>query len=425
MAITINDQPYTWTPRGQKLIYDLSSTNSGNTGFKFGIEVLDVGANKTYNFYLDPSPDGHAYFDLNPLVNLLNKENTAIHATVATEHTEPVGNSWNRYEMLFTEWWVIGGILTENDGVNNAATTAVYNGYLQPSEGYRPNVFGSSNKDIKIVNNATSDYMQSDRRFDTFTFAMAQSLGITPSTNSVFIPCFSSDWGLLFVTGVDDYVPSAPASYRIQIFGTSTASAFITFTPSPQIGIPCFPQNLKNSTNPSVPDPLSLNWDYYIISAYNGGSRVSKEYYFFNAEKFGQYDCRYNYVRLAWVNSRGGWDYYNFIKKNEFTNQIERKQFKRVLFNGTNTIFSRYDRQLYDRSNVVTRVLSITSDWVQEEEFVFLRSLMVSNQVHIVTATGGHIPVSMDENNFLERKERNNKVYNVALKVSCSQDYWT
>ena len=424
MAITINTEPYTWTPRGQKLIYDLTSTNSGNTGFKFGIEVNDVAAGKTYTFFLDPSPDGHAYFDLNPLVILLNKEDTAIHATTATVHTEPEGNSWKSYELTFREWWVIGGVLTENDGVTATATTAVYNGYLQPIEGYRPNVFGSSNKEVKIANNVNSDYMQSDRRFDTFNFSLAQSLGITPGANTVFIPTNQSDWGLLFVTGSDEYCsPTAIDSYRVEVFGSSSASAFVPFTASPQVGIPCYPQNLKNSTDPLVPDPLSLGWDYYIISAYNGGTRVSKQYYFFNTEKFGQYDCRYEYKRLAWTNSRGGWDYFNFIKKNEITNNIERKQYKRVLFNGTSTIFSRYDRQVFDRQNIVTQTLSLASDWVQENEFEFLRSLMVSNQVHLVNSTGGHVPVSVEESSFLERKERNGKLYNVTLKVGYSQDY--
>jgi hypothetical protein len=424
MAITINTEPFTWTPRGQKLIYDLTSTNSGNTGFKFGIEVNDVAAAKTYTFFLDPSPDGHAYFDLNPLVILLNKEDTAIHATVTTVHTEAEGNSWKSYELTFREWWVIGGVLTENDGVTATATTAVYNGYLQPIEGYRPNVFGSSNKEVKIANNVNSDYMQSDRRFDTFNFSLAQSLGITPGSNTVFIPAFNSDWGLLFVTGSDEFCsPTTITRYRVEVFGTTPASAFVPFTASPQVGIPCYPQNLKNSTDALVPDPISLGWDYYIISAYNGGTRVSKQYYFFNTEKFGQYDCRYEYKRLAWTNSRGGWDYFNFIKKNEVTNNIERKQYKRVLFNGTSTIFSRYDRQVFDRQNIVTQTLSLASDWVQENEFEFLRSLMVSNQVHLVDATGNHIPVSVEESTFLERKERNGKLYNVTLKVGYSQDY--
>jgi hypothetical protein len=123
------------------------------------------------------------------------------------------------------------------------------------------------------------------------------------------------------------------------------------------------------------------------------------------------------------VSSRGGWDYFNFIKKNEFTNSIERKQFKRVLFNGTNTIFTRYDRQQVDRQNIVTRTLSIASDWVQENEYIFLRSLLVSNQVHLINESGGHIPVSVEESTFLERKERNGKLYNVTFKIQYSQDY--
>jgi hypothetical protein len=429
MAITINTQPYTWTPRGQKLIYDLSSDNTGNTGFKFGISVLDNGTGKTYEFYLDAAPDGRAYFDLNPLVNLRNNEATAIHSQTAAQHTEPEGDSWKSYDLTFTEWWLVAGVLTENEGVSETATTAVYNGYLQPIDGYRPNVFSSSDRIIKIAVNNTADYLQSDRRYNTHTWAMAESFGITPSTDTVFIPAFNTDWGLLFLIGDDEYcTPNTATKYRVELFNAAGApsSASVTFTPSPQVGIPCFPANLINSTVPSMPDPSASGWRYYRIFAMNTAeNRISKLYYFYNAEEYGQYDCRYNYVRLAWVNSRGGWDYQNFIKKNEITNNIERKQFKRVLYNGTSSIFSRFDRQKFDRQNIVTQTLTITSDWIQENEFVFLRSLMASNEVQIVLTDGTQVPVSMDENSFLERKERNGKLYNVTFKITYSQDYWS
>jgi len=428
MAITIDDQPYTWTPRGQKLIYALSSDNSGNTGFKFGIEVVDVAAAKTYNFYLDASPDGSAYFDLNPLVNLLNDESTAIHATTAATHVELEGNSWKSYELTFTEWWLVGGILTENEGVSEAATTAVYNGYLQPINGYKPNVFSSTDKSIKIPNNANSDYLQSDRLVNTHVWPLAESLGVTPSSNTVFIPTYETDYGLLFFQGVDTYsTPNNVTRYLITLkdsAGTVT-SLYVNVDGSPQEGIPCYPQNLKNSTVPSIPDPTSNGFQYYEVSAWSASARVSKLYVFYNAEEYGQYDCRFDKIRVAWVSSRGGWDYFNFIKKSENTNNVERKQFKRVLMNGTSTIFSRYDRQLYDRANIVTRTLTINSDWLQENEYIFLRSLIASNQVHIVTSNGTHIPVSVDENSFLERRERNGKLYNVTLKLSYSQDYWS
>ena len=238
MAITINTQPYTWTPRGQKLIYDLSSSNSGNTGFKFGISVLDNGTGKTYEFYLDPAPDGRAYFDLNPLVNLRNRENTSIHSQGAAQHTEPEGDSWKSYDLTFTEWWIVGGVLTVNEGVSETATTAVYNGYLQPINGYRPNVFSSSDRTIKIAVNNTADYLQSDRRYNTHTWAMAESFGITPSTDTVFIPAFNTDYGLLFLIGDDEYcTPNTATKYRVELFDAAGApsSLSVTFIPSTQI----------------------------------------------------------------------------------------------------------------------------------------------------------------------------------------------
>jgi len=206
----------------------------------------------------------------------------------------------------------------------------------------------------------------------------------------------------LFCQGIDTYSsPNTAANYRVELWNSfgAPSSVIVPLDGSPQEGIPCYPANLVNSLVGSMPDPSGVNgWRYYRVSLQNASSqRVSKFYYFYNAELYGQYDCRYNNVRVAWVSSRGGWDYFNFIKKSEVTNQIERKQFKRVLMNGTASIFSRYDRQNFDRANIVTRTITINSDWVQENEYIFLRSLLVSNQVHIVNSDGTHIPVSVEE----------------------------
>jgi hypothetical protein len=428
MAITINDQPYTWTPRGQKLIYDLSSDNTGNIGFKFGISVEDVAAGKTYDFYLDPSPDGHVYFDLNPLVNLRNAEGLTIHATTSASYTEPEGNSWRSYNLIFTEWWIIGGVLTQNEGVSEATTTAVYNGYLQPTNGYRPNVFASSDRTIKICNNNLQDYLQSDRQVNTHVWPMAKSFGITPDTTTIFIPTLETDYGLLFLQGIDTYSsPNNVTRYLVQLTDEdgATSSLYVPVNGDPQEGIPVGPQNLKNSLVPSMPDPTANGFIFYKVSAWDASARVSKYYIFYNAEKYGQFDCRYTPIRVAWVCSRGGWDYQNFIKKNEVTNQIERKQYKRVLFNGTGTIFTANDRQQFDRQNVVTRTLTINSDWLQENEYIYLRSLMASNQVEIINTNGTSTPVSVEDTSFLERREKNGKLYNITLKLSYSQDYWS
>lgn len=54
MAITINDQPYAWALRGQKLMIIATSTNTAQVGFRYGVDVT-IGA-KVYSFYLSAAP---------------------------------------------------------------------------------------------------------------------------------------------------------------------------------------------------------------------------------------------------------------------------------------------------------------------------------------------------------------------------------
>jgi len=186
-----------------------------------------------------------------------------------------------------------------------------------------------------------------------------------------------------------------------------------------------YPANINDSASTEKPS-MYPGWRYYVINILNASNAVRSAYYvFYNAELYGQWDCRYAPVRLAWVNSRSGWDYFNFIKKNEITNSIERKQYKQTRWRGESPFYQSNDRVLTDRQTIVTQTLQVTSDWVQENEYVFLRGLLVSNQVHIVLDDGTCLPVSIDETSFLERKERNGKLYNIVLKVKYSQDYWS
>jgi hypothetical protein len=131
---------------------------------------------------------------------------------------------------------------------------------------------------------------------------------------------------------------------------------------------------------------------------------------------------------LGWVNSRGGWDYFNFTKKSEVSNEIQRKPYRKVLFNGTPTIFSTNDRGKTDRRNLVEQVITATSDYITEAEFALLRSLMVSNQVTWLSTDQGkaiEIPVNMEDTSYVEKKIRDGKLYNVTIKFKAANEYWT
>lgn len=428
MAITINDQPYEWALRGQKLMVIATSTETAQVGFRYGVDVT-VGANG-YNFFVSAAPDGKLYFDLAPLVDDLRNEEQ-LNQHFATDDTV---DDQSKISVSFTisEYWIVSGVLTLNEGSTvSGDSMLVVNGYFQVIDGYKPNVLTGTQKVKQSLTNNTS-YMMSDRNNQTSPFYLSASWGFGNATNSIWIPVLESDYGLVSIPGNATYLSNNLAhKYRITIFSSAgiPTSQEIVLNDYDIEALPLYPANLNDWTALTVKPSLFPNWKCYTVAVMTAASvQVSETYIFYNTAVYGQCDCNNDNIRLGWVNSRGGWDYFNFTKKSEFTDEIERKTYRKVLFNGTTTVFSANDRGLQERRNLAQQVLSITSDYITEGEFLFLRSLLVSNQVTWLTEDAGKpvaIPVKMDDTSYVEKKTRDGKLYNVTLKVRIANQYWT
>jgi hypothetical protein len=428
MAITIEDQPYTWALRGQKLMIVASSTEIAQVGFKYGVEVNVQGV--PYNFYLNPAPDGRLYFDMQPLFDTMrNYEPQNFH--FATDDTQQ-DDSALTYDFKLFEWWIVDGVFTENEGSRvDGVDGIVVNGYFQVIDGYKPNVETGSQK-VKQSLTSTSSYVMSDRNNNTSPFYLSQTWSFGDAINSIWIPVLEKDYGVLSIPGNDTYLSNNVATqFRITIFSSAGAptSQTIALNGYDIENLPIYPANLNDWTGLTVAPSLFPNWRCYQVRVLNaGGTSVSASYIFYNAHDYGQSDCNWDNMRLGWVNSRGGWDYFNFTKKSETTNEIERKQYRKVLFNGTPQIFMANDRSLLQRQNLAQQVLTVTSDYITEGEFQLLRSLLVSNQVTWLTEDAGktiEIPVNIEDTSFVEKKNRDGKQYNVTLRVRLSNPYWT
>lgn len=429
MAITIEDQPYKWAVRGQKLMVIASSTETAQTGFRYGVEV--VIDSKTYNFYLPAAPDGRLYFDLAPLLDdMRNYEPLNFH--FSTDDTVD-DLSKKTIDFTLTEWWLVGGILTEAEGSAEVGEQMIaINGYYQVIDGYKPNVETGSQK-VKYSLTSNTSLAMSDRQTDTHGWYLAQSWGFasTPNANAIWIPAFESDYGVLSIPGNDTYLSNnTPLTISITIYSSAgvPSSNSITLNNYDIEALPVYPANLNDWAGLTVKPSLFANWRCYQVRLFNGITQKSINYIFYNAAKYGQSDCHNDKIRLGWVNSRGGWDYFNFTKRSEITDEIERKNYRKVLFNGTTSVFSSNDRGLQERRNMVQQVLSVTSDYITEGEFKLLRSLLVSNQVTWLTNDAGkvvEVPVKIDDTTYTEKKTRDGKLYNVTLKVRIANEYWT
>mgnify|MGYP000075483608 CR=1 FL=1 len=429
MAITINDQPYTWALRGQKLMIVAISDEVGNTGFKYGVEVILNGL--PYQFYLSPAPDDRLYFDMSPLLDTMrNSEPQNFH--FATDNTQ-VDTSGITLTFTLTEWWIVAGVLQENAGSSiNGNNALAVNGYFQVIDGYKPNV-QTGGAAVKQSLTNTSSRAMSDRTVNTSPFYLSQSWGFGAATNSIWIPALNEDYGVLSIPGNDTYLTNntTAVSFRIQIFSSTgvPTSQTIALSGFDIENLPVYPANLNDWTGLTVKPSLFPNWRCYTVTVLNGaGNNVTESYIFYNTHDYGQADCNFDNIRLGWVNSRGGWDYFNFTKKSEITNEIERKTFRKVLFNGSTSIFTANDRTLTQRQNLVQQVLTVTSDYITEGEFILLRSLLASNQVTWLTEYDSkfiEIPVNIDDTSYVEKRTSDGKLYNVTLKVRMSNQYNT
>jgi hypothetical protein len=426
MAITINDQPYPWAVRGQKLMIIARSDEAAQPGFRYGVQIILQGS--PYNFFVPAAPDERLYFDMQSLVNdMRNSEPVNYH--LATDSTKN-DSSKITYDFTLTEWWIVNGVLTQNEGSEvNGENGIIINGYYQVKDGYKPSP-ESGNASVKYSLTNTSSYAMSDRIVGTNNWPMIYTFG--SNNNNVMIPVFESDYGVLCIPGNDTYLSNNAAdNVLIQILSSAgvPTSQSIPLANWDIEALPVYPANLNDWTGLTVKPSLFPNWRYYQVVVRNAtNGQVSDSYIFYNAKAYGQSDCHWDNIRLGWVNSRGGWDYFNFIKKSEKTDEIQRKQYRQVLFNGGPSMFSTNDRGKTDRRSLVEQVITATSDYISEGEFTLLRSLMVSNQVTWLSSDQGkpiEIPVNIDDTSYVERKLRDGKLYNVTIKFRIANEYWT
>lgn len=426
MAITIEDQPYGWSPRGQKLMIVASSTETAQDGFRYGISITNSTTSKTYQFLLPPSIDGRMYFDLQSLVQLRNNEDTTLHSHLVQDVWTETGGAWNLFGFNVSEYWIVAGVLTQNPESDVAGTNiTVINGYYQVSDGYKP----SANAGVQAVKyslTSIDSYLMSDRTINT----VLNRYLVGPSANNVFIPVREEDYGMMFLPANDSWLTSNDTlQYRIILYDSAYDShigSFITIPTTVMAGLPIYPANINADDGYDVKPSDFPHWKYYRVNVKgSSGAQTSMNYIFFNACEFNLCDCNFENIRLGWVNSRSGWDYFNFSKRSEATSEIDRKIYRRNLFNNTPTIFNSYDRGLYQRENLVQRTMSITSNYIQQGEFTLLRSLLVSNQVHWIHDDGTFTPINIDDTSFTEKNTADGKLYNVTLKIRMANEYWS
>ena len=408
MAITINDQPYQYTPIGQRLMIVVSSDNVGETGFRY---VFDFGA---FQVNVQANANGKGMLDLAPIFReqLQHDAGTASESNIGIEYTSVANIS-----CTIKEGWLVDGVfVVSGSGMADIDDVYAFLAEYQIADKYKPN------PNSRYALNNTNKYLLSERTNDTHKWIEASARGL--SQDWVYIPTRLNDYGQLYsISNNGLLVENEATDLFVSTYDDSNtlieATNYTLFTDDNSVSrLGAYPQNLINDGADFT------HVKYYTIQA--GASieppiytPVSRVYCFYIVPD----DCRFDNVRIGWSNTCGGVDYFNFTKKSELSFNYDRKQYQKVVgdYNASTFGFNTYDRGTTDRYVNTTKGLQINSDWVTVGEFNLLQTLCRSNDVFIINDDATMTPVLVDTQNFVIKDERYSKLYNVTLNLKYSQ----
>lgn len=417
------------------------SDNVTEPGFKYIFSIGDNITGEIYKFYVAPNAQLNGVFNLKTLFNQLTPTPMVYNTTSVLMHiTESfVSEQINTksFSVQCFEGWEVGGVFTEND-----SELVQYD---------LMSVYGSGKQNFIVMGSNDTPPLALSQLYDnTIGFnaeTVATELNLPLSLQNEVINWRkisrsnvtgdeSSAYSILsFIADDSSYInsnyPILTTDHFVFELYDETSTIIDSFTIPFSISAGSLyhlPTGLKNLVNGGYVDQSTADSTkfYTVVGVDISDNEVTAKYGYWVDE-----DCKYNPVHLYWLNQLGGWDSFSFIKKNERSIDVERKRYKTYQgdYNNatTDNPFSTqaFSRSLTEREPIVKTYLNLTSDWLTESEFKYLKDLFRSKSVWMVDDnTDGYsvVPVVVEDNNYLMRRERNSHKYNQNIRLQIAND---
>ena len=148
----------------------------------------------------------------------------------------------------------------------------------------------------------------------------------------------------------------------------------------------CGPGNLEAQDATTAARPSNFaNWQYYRVRAFDSGSSAAKSTLYYFIKQNGS--CKgFKVRRLAWRNSVGGYDYYNFNKKSTQTLSVERNNYNALIGTYNKSVWRYNDTQRGKTTRQTTATLkeTLNTDFISETDAFLIEKLLMSTSVYII-----------------------------------------
>lgn len=419
------------------VLFETSSTTRGYEGFAYLIDVKD-GGNLLGRLRVPPTQStGFGRFDMSGVMKSYMSSDLGLLNGINIESIFDNTNSYKDLSLQFGWIHYNGGTATismnqtvtfPDSTTANSFNLLTFNGSLP---NYRRDVVNfydwqNTNYYLKYTNNILSrKFLTNSPAGTAVNNQYNQKVRITDEGYIYLLYDFSNTTSLLGFT-VKEYRENG------NLISTTSFNtpALNTFN---HIRIPCSPTTLNKINSSRVSSgslpAVSSNATSYTINLRTETSTGS-EIFHFNIDT----ECRYETRRIEFLNSLGGFDYFNFTKVSKHSEEIERKFFQTTANDLTSTgsinysISNREKVQYYTKSSPK---MKLTSDWIDSKTYNWLLELIESPEIYLLDSYAlpgedainlRRIPIKNINGNWEEKLDSVDKLFNLEIDLEFGMD---
>lgn len=413
MAITILSSPGTHTPTYNNQFIVASSTNSGQTNFKYKVtvEINNGYYNQNTTFKIPARPDNSKlYFDPKPITR--NYITSPFHNTETDFIVADVDDSSELKKVTIGIDEEYGSPVSAFSGVSSSyyIWNASYNNI-----DFADFVYATSSvcKDLTLSPSLT-DTIHYDQKYLMKAWHRGFSTG---NLRYMRLKCYDSSGSNIQTAILENvyYDTSNPLSY------------FRNW-----IGLNCSPYGFNNITGGAIVSQSAVGLlvptttSYYTIegSATNFGTATIN----MATVYIDDYCSKYNRYVLHFLNRLGNYDSFTFNLLSRYKTDKETSEYKKIPYSLNASNVYRYEKYTNDTvtyNTVLTNKWTLNTDWINDAQATWLRDLFASPEVRLEIPDDANtigdqsalIAVKCTLKSYETKQQVNDKSFNFVIEI--------
>tara|TARA_Y100000401_G_scaffold48916_1_gene38055 strand:- start:4066 stop:5580 length:1515 start_codon:yes stop_codon:yes gene_type:complete len=188
----------------------------------------------------------------------------------------------------------------------------------------------------------------------------------------------------------------------------------------------CGPGNLQQFATTTSRPSNNVGWVNYTIRALDSGLNPMSEEVVFVNQTCENNPKDYPTRRLAWRNSLGCYDYFNFVLKSTQTTEISRNKYGKLLGTFDQDKFYYNDSQKGQATRQTTAKLkeTLNTDYISEEQGILIEKLLMSTDVYIIqnVDTTYTQAVVVTDSSFIKKTVVNDKLIQYSITIEYANE---